>query len=195
MFIMAVNRNHSTPTAQRRQTQIEDCLFEKMQTTPWQSISVADICRNVGISRKAYYNYYKDKEACFCGYIDRVIQESLLYATQSLSSNLTPMDAIILVLDFWKSKKVFLDLLKKNNQVHLLVDRCVSYALHEDRSVLQMLNTESLPTDTDILSCYVAIQINLIVLWHNRNFDTPTEIMAKKLMRIMFEPLIKLIGP
>lgn len=84
---MAVNRIHNTPTAQRRQIQIEDCLYENLQHTPWQSISVADLCRQVGISRKAYYNYYKDKEACFCAYIDRLIREGLLVTSQNLPHN------------------------------------------------------------------------------------------------------------
>ena len=60
---MTVNRIHNSATAQRRQRQIEDCLYENLLHTPWQSISVADICRQVGISRKAYYNYYPDKDA------------------------------------------------------------------------------------------------------------------------------------
>lgn len=154
---MAVSRLHSSRVAQRRQTQIEDCLYEKMQTLPWSAISVADICRDVGISRKAYYNYYKDKEDCFCSYVSRLIRESLIYATQNLSAHSTPLEATILLLDFWKHKKAFLDLVQKNNQVHLLVNCSVAYALQEDRSVLQMLNTESLPGDRDILSCYVAV--------------------------------------
>ena len=53
-----------TAAAYRRRRQIEDCLYENMQHVPYQSISVADICRQVGISRKAYYNYYHDKDAC-----------------------------------------------------------------------------------------------------------------------------------
>lgn len=52
---MVMNRIRSTPTALRRQKQIEDCLYENLLHTPYQSISVADLCRQIGISRKAYY--------------------------------------------------------------------------------------------------------------------------------------------
>ena len=194
MFFMAVNRTHSTPTAQRRQIQIEDCLYENLLHTPWQSISVADICRQVGISRKAYYNYYKDKEACFCAYIDRLIRDILLMASQQLRDDATPLEAAIAMLDYWKFHKPLFDILVKNNLTHYFTARTVNYVLTEDHSVMERLSTEEIPTDTDILSCYAAVQNTLILLWYGRGFDTPTEEMAKKFLRIMHEPLIRAVG-
>lgn len=190
---MAGNRIHSTPTAQRRQIQIEDCLYENLLHTPWQSISVADICRQVGISRKAYYNYYKDKESCFCAYIDRLIRDSLLIISQSIPDNSTPLDAAILLLDYWKEKKPLFDILVKNNLTFFLTSQTVQYVLTEDRTIMDRLSTEEIPSDADILSCYAAIQVTLILLWHSRGFDTPTEEMAKKFLRIMHEPLVKAV--
>lgn len=191
---MPVNRTHSTPTAQRRQMQIEDCLFENLLHTPWQSISVADICRQVGISRKAYYNYYKDKEACFCSYIDRLIRDMLLEASRKIPDNGTPLDTAVILLDYWKEKKVFFDVLVKNNLTFYLTSQTIQYALTEDHTVMDWLSTEEIPTDTDILSCYAAIQTTLILLWHSRGFDTPTEEMARKFLRMMHEPFVKVIG-
>lgn len=190
---MAVNRIHSTPIAQRRQMQIEDCLFENLLHTPWQSISVADICRQVGISRKAYYNYYKDKESCFCSYIDRLIRDAVLHTSQAIPDAATPLDATVILLDYWKGKKAFFDALVKNNLTFFLTSQTIHYMLTEDRSIIDRLSTEEIPTDTDILSCYAAIQNTLLLLWHSRGFDTPTEEMAKKLLRILHEPLVRVI--
>lgn len=191
---MAVNRTHSTPTAQRRQIQIEDCLYENLLHTPWQSISVADICRQVGISRKAYYNYYKDKEACFCAYIDRLIRDALLHTSQNLPDNAKPLDAAVILLNYWKDQKAFFDVLVKNNLIYFMTSRTVNYVLTEDRTIMDRLSTEEIPTDSDILGCYASIQTTLILLWHNRGFDTPTEEMARKFLRIMYEPLVKVVG-
>lgn len=191
---MADNRTHNTPAAQRRQRQIEDCLFENLLHTSWQSISVADICRQIGISRKAYYNYYKDKESCFCAYIDRLLRETLLTASQSLRDDATPLDATVAILDFWKSHRFLFDILVKNNLTHYFTARTVNYVLTEDHSVMERLSTEEIPTDTDILSCYAAVQTTLILLWYNRGFDTPTGEMARKFLRILHEPLVTVIG-
>lgn len=191
---MAVNRIHSTASAQRRQKQIEDCLYENLLHTPWQSISVADICRQVGISRKAYYNYYKDKEACFCAYIDRLIRDALLVTSQNIPDSDTPLEAAVMLLDYWKSKKPFFDILVKNGLTYFLIAQTSHYVLTEDRTVMDRLSTEEIPSDADILTCYSAIQIMLILQWHSRGFDTPTEEMARKFLRIMHEPLIKVVG-
>lgn len=190
---MSTNRIHSTPTAQRRQMQIEDCLYDNLLHTPWQSISVADICRQVGISRKAYYNYYKDKESCFCAYIDRVLRDCPLYVSQTISDKSTPLETTMVLLSYWKERKALLDVLVKNDLLHFLTSRTVHYALTEHQILLDRLSTDEIPTDTDILCCYASIQVTLISLWHSRGFDTPVEEMARKFLRIVHEPLISIV--
>ena len=191
---MTENRTRNTATAQRRQRQIEDCLYENLLHTPWQSISVADICRQVGISRKAYYNYYKDKEACFCSYIDRVIRDSVLEASQSLPDNATPLQTTVALLEHWRGRREFIDILVNNRLLYFLLSRSIHHVQTENRSILELLSTKDIPTDTDILSCYTAVQMTLILQWYSRNFDTPTEEMAKKFLRILYEPLISVVS-
>lgn len=191
---MAVNRIHSTATAQRRQRQIEDCLYENLLHAPWQSISVADICRQVGISRKAYYNYYKDKESCFCSYIDRILRDIILEASQNIPDKAGPLETAAALLDHWKSRKEFIDVLVHNNLLYFLMARCIDYVLTEDRNILENLSTKDIPSDTDILSCYTAIQLTLILQWYNRGFDTPVEEMARKFLRLIHEPLISVVN-
>ena len=187
---MAVNRIRTSATAQRRQHQIEDCLIENLTHNPWQSISVADICRQVGISRKAYYNYYKDKGDCFCAYVDRLLRECILQATQRLPDEATTLDAAVAMLDFWKGQKAFLDIVVHNDLGFLLIQRNIDFVLTEDRSLLKLLNTRELPSDADILTCYTSLQLTLVLCWYGRNFEDPTEEMARKLLRLLHEPLL-----
>ena len=71
----------NTPGTCQRQKQIEDCLYENLLQKPYHNISVSDLCKQVGISRKAFYNYYPSKDACFCAILDRAIQDSVLRLT------------------------------------------------------------------------------------------------------------------
>ena len=189
-----MSRTRNTPTAQRRQRQIEDCLYENLLHTPWQSISVADLCRQVGISRKAYYNYYKDKEACFCSYIDRVIRDSLLETSQSLPDTATPLDTTTALLERWKGRKEFLDILVNNGLVYFLLERNIHYVQTEDRTILDLLSTKDIPTDMDILACYTSVQVTLILQWYSRGFDTPAKELAKKFLRLLHEPLVSVVS-
>lgn len=182
--------SHTTAVAHRRQRQIEDCLFEKLLHTPYASISVSDICREVGISRKAFYNYYQDKDACLVAIVDRVIHESVLLASTRIPDSATALEATSFLLDYWKEQKPLLDILIRNNLFHHLMMRFLHYVMQEDRSILERLNTPELPSDLDILACYTSIQLTLVLQWYNRDFADDTEEIAKKLLRVVFEPLI-----
>lgn len=183
---------HTSTVAYRRQKQIEDCLYKNLQHTPYQSISVADICRQVGISRKAFYNYYHDKESCFCAIIDRLIRESMIDTSKKTPDGANALEAAIIMLDYWKEKKEFFDIVLRNHLAHFLLLRNMEYVLAEDRSVLDLLSTPDVKTDTDILACYMTSQITLVLQWHFRGFEDPTEEIAKKLLRILHVPMIQI---
>lgn len=184
------NTPRTSATAYRRQRQIEDCLYDNLLHTPYQSISVSDLCRQVGISRKAFYNYYHDKDTCLCAIIDRTLRESVLHLTTTVPDNATPLETSVALLDYWKDQKSLYDILLRNNLLHFLMIRYIDYILNEDRTLLELLNTPDVPSDTDILACYTSSQTTLVLQWYLRGFDTPTEEMAKKLLRIMHVPMI-----
>ncbi|MBQ3193252.1 MAG: TetR/AcrR family transcriptional regulator [Oscillospiraceae bacterium] len=186
-------RNHRSATASgRRQLQIENCLFENLLHTPYQSLSVSDLCRQVGISRKAFYNYYRDKEDCFCSLISRYIQDSLLHVATQISDNATTLEAATALLEFWRDRRDFLDVVIRNNLMHLLLLQNMRHVLEEDRTTLELLNTPDMKSDTDILACYMTSQLTLVLQWYYRDFDTPAVEMAKKLLRVIHAPLIPL---
>lgn len=185
---MEQRKLHSSQAAYRRQRQIEDCLFENLQHVPYQSISVSDLCRQVGISRKAFYNYYPDKDACFCAIVDRLIRESMLRSA-AVSSEDSLMENVMVMLDFWKNQKNFFDIMMRNSLYHYFLLRNIDYVMKEDRSILELLSTPEVQSDMDILACYVASTITLVLQWYFRGFNTSTEEMARKLLRLLHAPM------
>lgn len=187
---MEHNKPHSSAAAYRRQRQIEECLYRNLQHSPYQSISVADICRQVGISRKAFYNYYHDKDECFCAVIDGLIRESLLHTSKTTPDGATALEAVVNLLDFWKDRKAFFDIIMRNNLIHFLLLRNMHYMLNENRTALELLNTPEVKSDSDILACCMTSQLTLVLQWYFRNFQDPTEQIARKYLRILHEPMI-----
>lgn len=187
---METAKPHHTATAHRRQKQIEDCLFENLLHTPYTSISVADLCRQVGISRKAFYNYYHDKDACFCAIVYRVIQEAMLCASTTVSDDADALESATAFLDFWKGRRSFWDILLRDRLLHFLLTAYIDYVLKEERTFLDILSTPDVTSDTDILACYINMQVTLLLQWYLRGFDTPAEEMARKFLRLMHAPMI-----
>lgn len=186
-------RNHSnTATAQRRQRQIEDCLYEFMHHTPYHAIRVADICRQVGISRKAFYNYFRDKDACLLALLEDIIRDSLLYVSQNLPENADALQGCIVILDNQRNNRDFLDILVQNNLVGYFLWASTQFYLKEEPHFPQLLNTPEVKSDEDILAALFSALIMLLLQWYYRGFDTPTEEMAKKFLRLLHSPLVKL---
>ncbi|MBQ2928502.1 MAG: TetR/AcrR family transcriptional regulator [Oscillospiraceae bacterium] len=179
-----------TAAAYRRRRQIEDCLYENMQHVPYQSISVADICRQVGISRKAYYNYYHDKDACLYAVVDRVIRDCTLHCTTNTPDDASMLESSVILLEYWKQQKPFFDMILRNNLFYVLIERFANYVQQENRTILRLLDTPELSSDGDILACYVSCQLTLVLQWYLRGFDTPAEEMAQKYLRLFHSPLI-----
>ena len=177
-------------TAYRRQRQIEDCLYENLQHRPYTSVSISDLCHQLGLSRKSFYNYYPDKDSCFRAIINRKIRACMLTLTDSPVHKDGNRDAIAAFLSFCREEKNFFDIITRNNLVLSLMDQCIRYLRDEDMVMMELLNTDLLKNDPYVLSCYVSVNITFVLQWYLENFSTPLEEMVRKYQRVLYEPLL-----
>ena len=177
-------------TAYRRQKQIEECLFENLLQRPYPSVSISDLCHQLGISRKSFYNYFPDKDSCFRAIISRKIHNCILRLTADLPENATDEEVIAGYLSYWKEEKGLFDIITRNNLLYLLMDQCISFLRDEDQSILPFLDTPQLQADSYVLSAFVSVQITLILQWYFLNFSTPLEEMVRTYQRTIYQPLI-----
>ena len=177
-------------TAYRRQKQIEECLFDNLLQRPYPSVSISDLCHQLGISRKSFYNYFPDKDSCFRAIISRKIHTCILRLTTDLPENATDEEVIAFYLSYWKEEKGLFDIITRNNLLYLLMDQCISFLRDEDQSILPFLDTPQLQADSYVLSAFVSVQITLILQWYFLNFSTPLEEMVRTYQRTIYQPLI-----
>lgn len=189
---MEPSRPHNTPAASLRQRQIEECLQENMLQTPYTMITVAELCRQLGISRRTFYTYYYDKDACLYALIDRMVKASFFHSMPDGKMNL--LEACTVNLEYWKKQKAFLDAIVFQQMGPLLRDRIVLYFTKDETVLYALLDTPEVNTDLDIISSYVGIRISLLFRWHSRNFDTSAEDMARKYIRMIQLPLFPTDG-
>ena len=177
-------------TAYRRQKQIEECLYTNLLQRPYPSVSISDLCHQLGISRKSFYNYFPDKDSCFRAIISRKIHTCILRLTTDLPENATDEEVIAFYLSYWKEEKGLFDIITRNNLLYLLMDQCISFLRDEDQSILPFLDTPQLQADSYVLSAFVSVQITLILQWYFLNFSTPLEEMVRTYQRTIYQPLI-----
>ena len=177
-------------TAYRRQRQIEECLFDNLLQRPYPSVSISDLCHQLGISRKSFYNYFPDKDSCFRAILSRKLRNCILNLTTDLPEKATLEEAIAYYLSYWKNEKALLDVIIRNNLVVLLSEQCIHFLLEEDTTFLPFLDTPRLKADEYVLAGFVNLQITLILQWYMQNFSTPLEEMVNTYQRLLYQPLI-----
>ena len=176
----------ASATAYRRQRQIEDCLYENLLLRPYSSVSVSDLCHQLGLSRKSFYNYYPDKDTCFQAIAKRKIQSCMLHLTSSSNAQ----EAAIAYLSYCREERAFCEIVARNRLTMTLMDQAIRYLQEEDTLIQELLNTDVLKNDPYVLVGFVSLNITFILQWHMENYATPVEEMARKYMRLLLEPLI-----
>ena len=184
---------HNTELSVSRQRKIEECLLQNMEQTNYDHISVADMCRQMGVSRRLYYTYFPDKESCLVSLIDRILHESMEAVPITLRKMDSISDSIIAYLLFWQEHKQFLDVIVKHRLKGLLIERSYVYFLNDGSFVLSLLQIPDAKSDNTVLWLYAAIRFAVIFQWHEHNFQEPVEEMAVKYERLLRKPLIQYI--
>jgi len=186
------NKVPGSATAYRRQKQIEDCLYESLLLRPYTSVSISDLCHQLGISRKSFYNYFPDKDNCFRAIISRKLHACILHITTEVPENATREETIAHYLAFWKKEKGLFDIIIRNNLLTLLIDQCIHFLREENQIILPFLDTPQLQADAYVLASFVSVQITLILQWYLQNFEPPVEEMVHTYLRLLYQPLINL---
>lgn len=182
---------HNTAKASGRQQIIEECLLKNMMTQSYDRISIADMCRQMRISRRLYYTYFPDKESCLISLVDRIIYASLDFVPGPLNIQGPIVDKIVVYLQFWKEHAVFLDVIVKHRLKGLLIERSYLYFLNDGSYILSYLNAPDVKSDSTALWLYAAIRYAVIFQWHEHHFEEPVEEIALKYERMLRKPLIQ----
>lgn len=179
-----------TATAYRRMKQIEECLYENLLQRPYSSVSVSDLCHQLGISRKSFYNYFSDKDTCFRSVINRRLQACTLYLTRDLPMDASREEMVGAFLTFWKGERSLFDIIVRNNLLTALMDQWICFLREEDQSFLQLLSSPELKSDKYILAGFVSIHVTLLLQWYLEGYATPLEEMVRNYQRLVNQPLI-----
>ncbi len=164
---------------------MEDCLYKKLVNTPYHAISVSDICSEVGVSRRSFYHYFEDKDDCLCSVVDRAFRKYMLEAT-AIPKELTDLEKATALMELWKKGSMeFLGIMAKNRLLEVVTMRAIHFVREEEKKFAAPISMRTESMDDDVLSVYVASDLALLMCWYRRGFDTPSEEMAKKYLRII----------
>ena len=93
-----------------QQRKFEAAMLELMKNRLFEEISISELCRFTGLSRKTFYRLYEAKADVIYGMIDH----ALLDAQGFVPDESVGPGGLHKFLAYWRSKKELLDVLQKN---------------------------------------------------------------------------------
>lgn len=174
----------------QKRREIENGLLELLQTMHYSQITVTRLTEHLNTSRKSFYHYYPNLEACLEALMDRMIVETAIHVTSDKSGAENWLQPYTRNLEYWKQHADFLNVVAQSQLEAVLIRRYLRHHMSEDRNVRARMQTEDVPVDEDVLFFLTSSIVGLIMRWCRRGFDTPVEEMAKKFHRLLRMPLI-----
>lgn len=171
----------------RKKREIEKTLLALLQQVPYAQINVTRLADRLGISRKNFYDYYSNMDACLHSMIDHIIMDAAIHTTTINTGASDLFQLCIHNLEYWKKHERFLQVIDQNHLTEVLTDRYLQHLMSETRRIHRPETADDGPEDEDILYFYANGMVKLVFRWYRRGFDTPVEEMAAKFFRIFQE--------
>lgn len=173
--------------AAAQQRQFEAALLELMNQKLFENISISELCRKTGLSRKTFYRLYEAKADVVYAMIDHAILDAASYVPDA---SVGP-GGLHQFLAYWRSRKDLLDVLNKNRISALLQQQAVIHVLNEAPELVRTFGAENSPNCRELLVCYISGIFSLVLDWHDRGFDRSIDELSETLMELLMTPPVK----
>jgi len=169
-----------------QQRQFEAALLELMKDRLFEDISISELCRRTGLSRKTFYRLYEAKADVVYAMIDHAILDAEAFTPDE---SVGP-GGLHRFLAYWKSRKELLDVLKKNRISALLPQQAVQHVMCEAPEIVRCFGADS-EYGREKMIFYVTALFALVQDWHNRDFDRSIDALSAMMMQLMTTPPVK----
>lgn len=180
-----------TEASSKRQREIENTLFDMMDTVPYNDITVTELCARAGIPRKAFYRYFDSKDDVLYAYLEHTLADFDGFRPgKEVAQRRSLPREIEGYFRFWHTHKHVLDTLDKNNLLQLLISITLSFPIDNMISLKKFLPGDDDFTRPFVFRFAIAGLLFTMLEWYKRGFDTDTKEMARLACRTLSKPLI-----
>ena len=164
-----------TEQSAARQVLVEQCLLRELGQRHYDDISVTDLCRLAGISRKSFYRYFSGKSGVLHALLDHTIME----LDSMMEGNSVPFrqSTLLLLFRYWMEHRELLDVLNRSNLLSELTERAVRFAFQHEMDLASTpgLQRAERQYRAEFL---IAGLIRVVVSWYRGGFRQSPEQMA-----------------
>ena len=148
-------------------------LYRSMQDQFYSNISITNLCQQTGLSRNIFYRLFDCKDDVLFSLIDSFFME----CANEIKHNNT-RENLVAFYSFWKNKKDFLDILKKNRLESYLSIRGTVCSCQINFAFQKLIGCPSKSSDMEIHVFYISGFMGLLLHWYHSNFSRSIDEMV-----------------
>ncbi len=179
-----------TEQSAARQRILEQGLLEAMSQRHYDTISVSDLCAQMGIPRKSFYRYFSSKEGALHALLDHALLdfESTSVAGFSMEEGVVYQN-MVRMFQYWRSQEKLLNALAKSGLSGMLAQRAIEHTVSEIGPMTSGLSGDERLYHVHAASFVACGLFSMVVQWHHSGYPQSPEQMARIAVRLVSRPL------
>lgn len=176
----------TTEKTAEQQRQFEKTFLQMLLDSNYDSITISDLCRKAGLSRKIFYRLFERKADVLYSMVDRTIMECEYYVPDE---SVGPGE-MHRFFAYWRHQKDLLDALLKHQNSSLLTDRVIRFSMREEGSLVRTFGSEGTKGSYESIVFYISGIFSLLLVWHAQGYNRSIDEMAEVMMDILSTPAL-----
>lgn len=174
--------------AAAQQRQFEAAFVELMGKQLFEDISISELCRITGLSRKTFYRLYDTKADLVYASIDHALLDAAAY----IPDDTVGPGGVHKFLGYWKHRKDLLDALSNNRASTILSQQAVIHVMTEAPELMRTFGAENQDHGRDLMMFYITGIFSLVLDWHFRGYDRTIDELSKTIMELLTTTPVKM---
>lgn len=170
-----------------QQKQFEQVFLQMLLESDYDTITISDLCRKAGLSRKIFYRLFEKKADVLYSVIDHALLESASYIPDE---SVKPGE-LHRFFAFWKSQKDLLDALFKHQNSHLLTDRAIRHIFRENSDIIHTFGGDCGAFGQETILFYISGIFSVVLSWHAQGYRHSIDEMSDLLMELLTTTPVK----
>lgn len=182
MYTMCVTEK----TAEQQQ-KFEQTFLQMMLEMHYDEITISELCRRAGLSRKIFYRLFEKKADILYSMVDRALMEVDYYVPEESVGT----GELHRFFAYWRHKKDLLDALLKHQNSSLLTDRAIRFAMREMGSPVRKFGLDEDQGRYETIVFYLSGIFSVLLTWHAQDFKQSIDELSALMMDILTNPAVR----
>ena len=177
----------TTEKTAQQQRQFAKVFLELALEMPYDDITISELCRRAGLSRKIFYRLFERKADVLSALLDQAMMDSRLYQPPATVRE----GGLHRFLAFWQSQKPLLDMLEKIQGSSMLTEAAIRHILQEDGEYQKLLGVTEEAYGREALIFYVSGIFALVLDWHKQDFARSIDQLSEAMLYLLTTSPVK----